>query len=302
MDDETRDGNPENLDEADEGSEFDRLAREIDENPGSPAFPRLAEAYRRAGMVERAESIAKSGLAEAPERLGGRVALALAMLDQGEITLASQELASILENVPEIPDEPAEAASEAAPTEHRLYSKPLATPSEALPHFDEKRGNTGSDEDLRQEEIDDAFDSARTEAEQMVSANQLAESAMLDVGDDTDADDLGDAGDGEDEYRDENHHRVEVGGKADESYSASDRRVFATETMASLLEEQGDLAGAERVRASIPGEAEAVESDSQGAGDAPMPAPELDLARAERNTRIINRLERWLANIRRDVA
>ena len=54
----------------------------------------------------------------------------------------------------------------------------------------------------------------------MVSANQLAESAMLDVGDDTDADDLGDAGDGEDEYRDENDHRVEVGGKADESYSA----------------------------------------------------------------------------------
>lgn len=294
MDDETLDGNPEALNQASEGSEFDRLAREIEENPGSPAFPRLAEAYRRAGMVERAESIAKSGLAEAPERLGGRVALALAMLDQGEITLASQELASILENIPELPSEADEATPDAAaaePKEHRLYSTPLATPSEALPQFDEQRANRGSDEALREEEIDDAFDSARAEAEQMVSANQLAESAMLGVGDDTD--DTDDA-DSSDDARDV--------GKADGAYSASEGRVFATETMANLLEDQGDLPGAERVRASILDETCPVESESATEVDAPMPTLDLDSARDERNTRNINRLERWLANIRRKVA
>lgn len=294
MDDETLDGNPEALNQASEGSEFDRLAREIEENPGSPAFPRLAEAYRRAGMVERAESIAKSGLAEAPERLGGRVALALAMLDQGEITLASRELASILENIPELPSEADEAtpvAAAAEPKEHRLYSTPLATPSEALPQFDEQRANRGSDEALREEEIDDAFDSARAEAEQMVSANQLAESAMLGVGDDTD--DTDDA-DSSDDARDV--------GKADGAYSASEGRVFATETMANLLEDQGDLPGAERVRASILDETCPVESESATEVDAPMPTLDLDSARDERNTRNINRLERWLANIRRKVA
>ena len=88
-----------------EGSEFDALAREIENNPGGPSFPRLAEAYRRAGRVERAESIAKRGLAQAPDRMSGRVALALAMLDNGDVAQAMRELSSILQNVPELGDD-----------------------------------------------------------------------------------------------------------------------------------------------------------------------------------------------------
>jgi hypothetical protein len=318
MDDETLEGGSENTTEdteAGEGTEFERLTREIEENPGGPAFPRLAEAYRRGGDIERAESIAKDGLAEAPERMGGRVALALAMLDKGEITLASQELASILENIPELPSDSGEVAlgESPEPVEHRLYTAPLASPSDALPHFDETLANDRSDDELRQDEIDNAFASAQTDTDEMVSPNRLAESAMLDADDESEASD-----------------------DPDDDYSASDRQVFATATMATILEKQGDFTGAEQVRAAIPGEFE-----GQGETDAPIldespidteatappvglappvaavpgpPESELDpdprselhsdltTARAERAGRIINRLESWLANIRRDVA
>lgn len=270
MNDETLDDTSESLAGAGEASEFERLAQEIEENPGSPSFPRLAEAYRRAGHVERAESIAKGGLAEAPERMGGRVALALAMIDKGEITMASKELASILENVPELPSD--STAPESVSLEHRLYSTPLATPSEALPQFDEDRGNNASEDALRQEEIDHAFDSARTDADQMISANQLAESAMLDVSNDVDSDDACPDVITTDTAGNDDVASCDHG----EGYSASGRKVFATETMANLLEGQGDLEGAERVRASMPDEgpdeapdeAEDVESATEPEADA----------------------------------
>lgn len=266
MNDETLDDTSESLTGEGEASEFERLAQEIEENPGSPSFPRLAEAYRRAGHVERAESIAKGGLAEAPERMGGRVALALAMIDKGEITMASKELASILENVPELPSD--STAAESVSLEHRLYSTPLAIPSEALPQFDEDRGNNASEDALRQEEIDHAFESARTDADQMISANQLAESAMLDVSDDVDSDDACPDVITTDTAGNDDVATCDHG----EGYSASDRKVFATETMANLLEGQGDLEGAERVRASMPDEgpdeAEDVESATEPEADA----------------------------------
>lgn len=373
MSDETPELDVQNSSEDGEASEFEALNREIAENPGSPSFPRLAEAYRRAGQVERAESIAKQGLAQTPERLGGRVALALAMLDKGEITLATQELARIMENVPEVPHESPEVVStagsgaesaeegvelagelhpgcETTSGEHRLYCEPLAARSDVLPDLDNQPGDRfddrsdgelghelderGGDEDspgaaIRQEEIDDAFDSAQTEADQMISANRLAEAALRDVG------------------------------EPDETYTASEHPVFATETMAGLLEGQGDREGAHRIRASIPGEnassdletgseattiPEVVTSSgvatpsgvatsfgvatlpgvpidldaatlptvpaAEGAPESPQPtqAPgeesgggvsDIDAAR---RARIIQRLESWLANIRRDVA
>ncbi|MCP4040105.1 MAG: hypothetical protein GY733_24380 [bacterium] len=233
-------------------SEFEQLSREIDENPGSAGFPRLSEAYRRDGQVERAEEIAKSGLARAPERLGGKVALALVMLDKGEITLASRELQAILEDVPEVPHEsqaPDEAevlaeveeevADEAVAeadadetlepsAEHRLYATPLASPSDVLPHFDDAPGapdeQAPAGEDLRPEEIDDAFAAAEAQRSEMVSANELAEAAVLDVEDD---------------------------GSDPGAYRPSEHPVFTTETMAGLLEGQGDAEGAEEVRAAI---------------------------------------------------
>ena len=122
--------------------EFERLKQEIEENPGSAAFPRLAEAYRRAGQVEQAWETAQAGLSAAPERLGGNVALALAMIDRGEIALASRELQKIFQDVPDVPQVP----------------QPLASPSEALPRFENDAASAVAEAGaLRSEEIDEAF-------------------------------------------------------------------------------------------------------------------------------------------------
>ena len=58
--------------------------------------------------------------------------------------------------------------------------------------------------------------------------------------------------------------------------------MFATATMAELLERQGDRAGAERIRSRL----ERAGSDSEGA------------AGGEPRGRVVRELERWLANLR----
>ncbi len=260
-----------------EESLFDQLEREVDADAGSAGFPHLAEAYRREGQIDRAEEIAVAGLAEAPERLGGKVALALVMLEKGEIAEAREALTGIFENVPEVPsaseiaveaiadevddleaapedsseptvvatpDEPEEAAPalgdtqpidepdeppvESEPAEHRLYATPLASPSPVLPHFDGSAGEAAPpDEALREDEIENAFAEAEARPDDRVSPDDLVQAAVRSV-EATTADTTGTG-----EYR------------------ASEHPVFATETMASLLEGQGDLVAADEVRASI---------------------------------------------------
>jgi len=217
--------------------EFERLKQEIEENPGSAAFPRLAEAYRRAGQVEQAWETAQAGLSAAPERLGGNVALALAMIDRGEIALASRELQKIFQDVPDVPQVP----------------QPLASPSEALPRFENDAASAVAEAgELRSEEIDEAFAVAETQRDEMVSANTLAAAALRAIEDD-------------------NGH-------------PSQHPVFATVTMADLLEEQGDVDGAQRVRVAID------ETRDSGA-----PATATALGRQ----RVVARLEGWLENLGR---
>ncbi|MDP6980158.1 MAG: hypothetical protein QF570_16400 [Myxococcota bacterium] len=325
-----------------DGSLFEQLEHEVDVDAGSAGFPRLVEAYRRDGQIDRAEEIAAAGLAEAPERLGGKVALALVMLDKGEISEAREALTGILENVPEVPLEP-EAAAEAVtadaedsgaapeapapalgdtqpidepdedpvdsePAEHRLYATPLASPSPVLPHFDGSAAEADPpDQELREDEIENAFAEAEARPEEMVSPDELVDAAVRGV-EATSAD----ASEG-DEYR------------------PSERRVFATRTMANLLEGQGDLIAADEVRATIgEPEPEAAEAEEERVAEpepvveaepAEEPAP-LDAASViddiaqditasdadpraghrARRQRIIARLEGWLENLRRDPA
>jgi hypothetical protein len=76
------------------------LRKRVESDPGCADFPALAEAERRAGRPEEAQRVAERGLGATPERIAGRVALGLALLDQGKLSAAKQALARIFETLP----------------------------------------------------------------------------------------------------------------------------------------------------------------------------------------------------------
>jgi tetratricopeptide (TPR) repeat protein len=65
------------------------------EDPTSRVFAPLAEAYRKAGMIEEAIEIAREGLRVHPNFLGGKVALARALFDHEEYC----EVLSLMQDV-----------------------------------------------------------------------------------------------------------------------------------------------------------------------------------------------------------
>ncbi len=71
------------------------------DDPTSRVFAPLAEAYRKAGLVEEAIEIAKEGLKIHPRFSGGRVALARALFDKKLYEEVLEELTPIM---PDIPD------------------------------------------------------------------------------------------------------------------------------------------------------------------------------------------------------
>ena len=94
--------------------ELEELAVQVLEDPGSSAFPALAEAYRRAGLVDEARRVVERGLEAAPERMAGRVALGLVLIEQGEIDAARLELMRVFDDV--------------SPRAREVESVPLKTP------------------------------------------------------------------------------------------------------------------------------------------------------------------------------
>ncbi len=88
-----------------------RLRARVGGDPGCAEFPALAEAERRAGRLEKALEVAEKGLRATPDRLAGRVALGLILLDLGKPEAARGELAKIFENMPS----PSEAATDVSP-------------------------------------------------------------------------------------------------------------------------------------------------------------------------------------------
>lgn len=132
--------------------EIARLEALVAGDSGAPAFPALAEANRRAGRLEEAERVAREGLRHRPEHPAGRVALALALLDQGRSAEARGELERVLADVPD---------------------HPLARAA---------YGASGDLDDsldgLDDGELDGAFASAEPDLDEMVDANELAARAV----------------------------------------------------------------------------------------------------------------------------
>lgn len=134
--------------------EIARLEALLGADAGAGAFPALAEANRRAGRLEEAERVAREGLRRRPELLAGRVALALALLDQDRASEARRELERVLE---EVPDHPLALEALAA---HGGGATPDALDA------------------LADAEIDGAFAEAETSLGELVDANEVAARAV----------------------------------------------------------------------------------------------------------------------------
>jgi len=75
--------------------------KKYQQDPTSKVFAPLAEAYRKAGLIKEAVEIAREGLQVHPGFVGGRVALARALFDQGDYEEVTIELRPVVENVPD---------------------------------------------------------------------------------------------------------------------------------------------------------------------------------------------------------
>ena len=106
-------------------------------------------------------------------------------------------------------------------------------------------------------ELDRALDRARPVAEEVIDADRVARQAIREV----------------------DRELLAARGAPRES--------FATETMADLLERQGDADGARRIRESLARRVERSETRSRA-------------GRGGERARVLKTLERWLANVRRE--
>ncbi len=93
--------------------DLERLRQRVEQDAGCAEFPALAEAERRAGRLSEARRIAERGLRARPDRLAGRVALGLALLDQGDVAGAQRELAAVFESERPLDEKPGLSAQKA---------------------------------------------------------------------------------------------------------------------------------------------------------------------------------------------
>ncbi len=181
-------------------------------------FAAEAERSRLRGDAHAALRIAEAGLANAPSSAGGRMALALALIDLGDLPRAREELARGVERevaaaVPAVPRAP-----------HADFSGTLAD-----------------------DEIETAFAAAETNPDEMMSANRVVERTLAGAAFDT----------------------------LETDFDVANHPTYATETMASLLADQGraDAAGALRESLSAPNESVPNESvPSEPVPSEPVPS------------------------------
>ncbi len=110
-------------------AEIARLGERLEGSGAGRAFPALAEAYRRDGRPTDAERVAREGLRRVPSMLAGRVALGLALLDQGRTEDARAELERVLDQVPDHA-----LARDVLAREQRTDSSQVSPDLEALPN------------------------------------------------------------------------------------------------------------------------------------------------------------------------
>ncbi len=75
--------------------------RKYQEDPRSRVFAPLAEAYRKAGLLEEAIEICRDGLRIHPHFIGGRVALSRALFDKGQYAETVKELEPVVLDAPD---------------------------------------------------------------------------------------------------------------------------------------------------------------------------------------------------------
>ena len=75
--------------------------RRYQEDPRSRVFAPLAEAYRKAGLLDEAIEIARDGVRIHPHFVGGRVALGRALFDKGDYENVVKELEPIVLDSPD---------------------------------------------------------------------------------------------------------------------------------------------------------------------------------------------------------
>jgi hypothetical protein len=184
-------------------------------------FAMLAEGHRRAGLLDQAEQLARSGLDEHPDCAEGALVMALVLLDQDRDEEARRVIADWTD------------------TNLGIEVTSGSVSSETF------------DAEVSDGELDVAFESAETDRDEVIDADAIAQQAVSET---------------------EFDH-------ADEFVSPNSS--FATRTVADLLSQQGDEQRASQIRAMM---------DS--------PAGDTVLTSRDRNARKIERLERWLVNIR----
>ena len=148
-----------------EQTDVDRLEGLVGDDPGSPAFPALADALRRTGRAQEGVDVARAGLARRPDAVAGRVALGLALLDLGRADEARAALEQVLETAPDHPL--ARDAIERHPGAARWERPPPPAPeqSERLEH-------------IGAPEVDAAFDEAASEPAAPLDVDDVAERTL----------------------------------------------------------------------------------------------------------------------------
>ena len=246
--------------ETTERYDIENLQDQVAGDPGAPEFPALAEALRRIGRAGDARRVSEVGLEHSPGRMAGRVSLGLALLELGEIGEAERALSQILDALLE---------------PYRLAADEV----EAGPVPGDDR-EPAFGEGLAQLEIEQAFEQAEAESDQMFSTDRMAEQALLD--------------------------HAPLDERDSEAVVVGEGGPFDTLTMAELLEQQGDRAGAEVIRESL-GESSALRAAAPEPGFAGRPSwDSLEQRRREseatQRTRVLATLESWLHNLQRGAA
>ncbi|OFZ18403.1 MAG: hypothetical protein A2X94_15035 [Bdellovibrionales bacterium GWB1_55_8] len=75
--------------------------KKYQEDPTSRIFAPLAEAYRKAGLIDEAIDIAREGLRIHPTFVGGKVALARALFDKALYSEVIELLGAVVQDVPD---------------------------------------------------------------------------------------------------------------------------------------------------------------------------------------------------------
>jgi hypothetical protein len=213
------------------------VTRAATDGGGSLALAARAERERRAGRPEQARELAQQALAAGAAHPAARIAEVLALIDCGDLVSAHRALeraylalGGALDAAPETPAEPVGLGD----------AEPLALAA------------------IADTELDDAFESAEAQRDEMHDANHVAAAAL---------------------------ERVEDGEPEGVDLADADSP-FATETVASLLESQGQRERADEVRSAARQRGQFREQ-------------RLDEARRER---VVATLSRWLDNLRRRTA